>query len=98
MINADMRLYNYFTLGAKDEYGQKRIPKMSDQPDGTILMAINISTQAIQDNINFQNCQYIGLTRANVDDTYIIRYYDEMLKVLYVNPRGRLNQVYLARM
>lgn len=98
MINADMRLYNYFTLGPKNAYGQVAIPDKDATPAGKILMTINISSQSVQDNINFQGCNYIGLTRANVDDTYIIEYGNERLKVLYVNPKGRLKQVYLARM
>lgn len=94
MINADMRLYNYFTLGAQDEYGQQ---VLSDEPVGQVKMAINISSQAIQDNINYAGATYVGLTRAKVDDTYVIEYGEERLKVLYVNPKGRLNQVFMAK-
>ena len=93
-----MRLYNYFTLGAKNGYGQVAIPDKDAEPAGQIKMAINISSQSIQDNINYKGCQYIGLTQANVDDTYIIEYENERLKVLYVNPKGRMKQVFLARM
>lgn len=98
MINANMRLYNYFTLGEKNAYGQASVPDKDADPVGQIKMAINISSQSIQDNINYSGCNYIGLTRANVDDTYIIEYENERLKVLYVNPKGRMNQVFLARM
>ena len=94
MINADMRLYNYFTLGTQDEYGQL---VQSDEPVGQIKMAINISSQEIQNNINYTGASYIGLTHAKVDDTYIIEYGEERLKVLYVNNMGRLNQVFMAR-
>ena len=92
MINADMRLYDYFTLGNKDEYGQ---PTLSGTPVGQIKMSINITSQNVQDNINYVNAQYIGLTNANVDDTYIIQYGDRRLKVLYVNPKGRMKQVFM---
>lgn len=94
MINCDMRIYNYFTIGDKDEYGQRTI---STTPTGTIKIAINLTSQSIQDNINYKDCRYVGLTHANVDDTYIIEYGNERLKVLYVNPKGRYNQVFLAR-
>lgn len=93
MINADMRIYNYFTIGELNEYGQ---PTISTSPIGIIKMAINLSSQSIQDNINYKDCRYVGLTHANVDDTYIIEYGEERLKVLYVNPKGRYNQVFLA--
>ena len=62
-------------------------------------MAINISSQSIQDNILFKDCTYIGLTSdANVNDSYVIKYGKEQLKVLYVNPKGRLKQVFLKEM
>lgn len=95
MINADMRLYNYFTFGEKDEYGQAQLSK---NPVGQVKMAINITSQSVQDNINYKDSQYVGLTHAKVDDTYVIEYGDERLKVLYVNPAGRFNQVFMSRM
>lgn len=95
MINADMRIYDYFTLEANNAYGQAT---QSKEPKGTIKMAINISSQSVQDNINYKDCQYIGLTQANVDDTYVIQYGTEKLKVLYVNPKGRYKQVFLRKM
>lgn len=96
MINADMRLYNYFTIGNKDSYGQPQIPSENAEPIGQIKMAINSSSISVQDNIKYKNATYIGLTRAEVDDTYIVEYGTERLKVLYVNPVGRLKQVFLA--
>lgn len=95
MINTDMRLYNYFLLGALDEYGQRTLPDKNAKPVGTIKMAINISSQAVQDNINYKDASYTGLTHTYVDDTYIIEYENKRLKVLYVNPKGRLKQVFL---
>ena len=94
MINADMRIYNYFTYGEPDEYGQ---PILSKEPVGTIKMAINTTSQSIQDNIKYKGATYMGLTHdAKVDDTYVIEYGNEQLKVLYVNPHGRLRQVFMA--
>ena len=53
----------------------------------------------ITDNILYKNCAYIGLTTdAEVNDTYVIKYGSERLKVLYVNPMGRFKQVFLQRM
>lgn len=95
MINANMRLYNYFTLGEDDGYGQ---PALSTDPVGQIKMAINLTSQSIQDNINYKEAQYIGLTHAKVDDTYVIEYGNVRLKVLYVNELGRYNQVFLQEM
>lgn len=95
MINADMRQYNYYTYGTYNDYGQ---PILSDKPKGTIKMAINVITQGVEDNTLFENSTYIGLTQDEVNNTYVIQYEEERLKVLYVNRKGRYKQVYLARM
>lgn len=94
MISTDMRFYDYYTLGELDEYGQR---KQSEEVVGSVKMAINITSQSIQDNINYKEAAYLGLTFAPVNDTYVIQYGEEKLKVLYVNPRGRINQVFLAK-
>lgn len=100
MINADMRAYNYFTYGEPDEYGQRTLIKdEAGNPlaQGTIKIAINTTSQAIQDNIRYKGATYMGLTMdAKVNDTYVIDYEEGQLKVLYVNPRGRFKQVFLA--
>lgn len=92
MINNDMRLYNYFTFGDEDGYGQ---PTLSTDIQGQVKMAINTTSQSIQDNIRYKDCSYIGLTHAKVDDTYVIEFGEERLKVLYVNPKGRYTQVFM---
>ena len=92
MINAQMKTYNYFTFGALDEYGQ---PGLSTEPVGKVKMAINISSQSVVDNVKYKDATYTGLTLAEVDDSYVIEYGKERLKVLYVNPMGRYKQVFL---
>ena len=95
MINNDMRTCDYYTYGSADKYGQ---PQLSETPQGSIKIAINITSQAIQDNILYEDCSYIGLTLDSaVNDTFVIRYGNEKLKVLYVNPKGRYKQVFLKR-
>lgn len=95
MINAKMRSYNYYTYGAPDAYGQ---PQLSAEIQGSIKIAINTTSQSIQDNILYQDCSYIGLTHdPAVNDTFVIQYGDEKLKVLYVNPEGRYKQVFLKK-
>lgn len=96
MINTDFRLYDYFTFGDDNGYG---MPQLSTEPKGKIKIAINISSQGTQDNILYKDCTYVGLTQdANVDDTYVIEYGNERLKVLYINPKGRYKQVFLKEM
>ena len=94
MINTSMREYGYYLLTKQDNYGQQKLN--SDVPVGTLKMSINITSQSIQENINYSGSQYIGLTYEKVDDTYVIQYGEKRLKVLYVNPLGRMKQVFLA--
>lgn len=92
MINADFRTYNYFLYEDLNGYGQ---PTLSQEVKGTIKMAINITSQSVQSNIKYKDAAYMGLTHALLDDTFVIQYGEEKLKVLYVNPKGRLNQVFM---
>lgn len=95
MIMVDMREYPYFTYGEKNAYGQ---PVLSKEPEGTVKMAIYLNTQSVQEsNIKYKDCDYVGLTHdANVNDTYVIGYENERLKVSYVNP-GRFKQVLMVK-
>lgn len=95
MINADMREYEFYTYGESNTYGQ---PQLSKTPQGTIKIAIYISSQSIQDNINYSSCNYIGLTNDAVNDKYVISFENRLLKVLYVNHKGRYTQVFLGDM
>ena len=91
-----MRFYNYFTFGAKDSYGQ---PQLSEEVQGSISMAINVVSQALSDNVNYKQATYIGLTLdTKVNETYVIEYEGKKLKVLYVNPKGRLKQAFMAEL
>jgi hypothetical protein len=96
MLNAMTRSYDYYTIGEENEYGQVVMPGADATPAGQVRMAIYITSQSIQDNINYKDASYMGLTFALLDDTYVIQYGDKRLKVLYVNPQGRLNQVFMA--
>ena len=101
MINTDMRTYNYFLYGAPNGYGEQTLikdEKGAPAVQGSIKMAINTTSQAIQDNINYQDCSYIGLTlNKTVNESFVIKYGEEKLKVLYVNPKGKFIQVYLKK-
>lgn len=97
MITTNMRNYNYFTIGTTtDAYGQETT---TTEHTGTVKMSIYITSQSVQDNIKYKDCSYIGLTHdKNIDDTYVIEYGTEKLKVHYVNPQGRYKQVYMGEM
>jgi len=93
MIATDMRLYDYYTYSGSNAYKQ---PQLSPEPQGAIRISINTTSQAIQDNIKYKDCAYIGLTHNKlINDKWVIDYNGEKLKVLYVNPKGRYIQVFL---
>lgn len=90
-----MRFYDYYTYGENNAYGQ---PQLSEEVQGTIKMAINTTSQFVQDNIQYKNATYLGLTLAPINDKYVIQYGDIKLKVLYVNSAGRMTQVFMGEM
>lgn len=100
MINSDMRDYNYYLLGAENSYGQAALIKdENEEPiiQGQIKMNINSITQSILDTIRYSDVTYLGLTHdSNINDTYIIQYGAEKLKVKYINTKGRYTQVFMG--
>lgn len=96
MISTNMRSYDYFTFGAPNAYGQ---PQLSKEPVGKVKLSIFTTSQSVQANINYSNANYIGLTHdKSINDTYVIQYGEERLKVLYTSKQGRFIQVFLAKM
>lgn len=95
MINSRMRFYNYSQLIAEnDDYGQPKIIEVEDK----VKMSINFASETLQENSLYSGAQYVGLTlNKDIDETCIIKYGDEELKVLYINPSGKYRQVFMAR-
>jgi hypothetical protein len=97
MIAANMRSYSYSCLDVEDidDYGQPT----EASAEGTIKMAIYLTNQNIDTaNSLYSDAQYVGLTlNSAIDDTYIINYGDEKLKVLYTTPSGKYFQVFMSR-
>lgn len=96
MISNAMSDYTYSTLGFKDEYGQEI---ETPEAQGTIKLAIYSLTNTIGANIKYKDATYLALTHNKaINDSYVINYGDEKLKVLYTIPSGRYTQVFLAEM
>lgn len=96
MINADMKEYGFYLYGEENEYGQATL---SEEINGTVKMSVYTSNKSVQDNINYQNANYIGFTYGEVKDNYVIQYGDLKLKVLYVIQAPRLmKQVFMEKM
>lgn len=95
MIRRDMRPYKYTLVGESDAYGQ---PTLLDGVQGTINMAIYVSTQAVGSSIIYAEADYIGLTNdASISDRMLIDYEGQKLKVLHVQPKGRHIQAALKK-
>lgn len=96
MISTDMKDYQYYLYADDNGYGQ---PALSDDPAGSVKIAIYTTSQAIQDNIQYQGATYLGLTNdTKINDKCVIGYGSYKLKVLYVAPQGRYIQVFLGDM
>lgn len=94
MINAQTRKYNYYTYGDKDSYAQAVLSK---EPVGEVKLSISLISQTTTQNINYKDSSYIGLTlNRSIDDTWVIDYNGEKLKVNYVNKEGRFTLVYMT--
>lgn len=95
MINNTMKWYDYYRYNNNlNAYGQQTL---SETCSGKVRMAISITSQSVQENINYKDATYLGLTYTNfLNDSYAIQYGDKKLKVLYVNTQGRLTQVFMA--
>lgn len=94
MINSQMKEYKYFTFSEADDYGQYTL---SETPKGTIKITINLISQNLLDNPLYSGASYIGLTKEEINDSYVIDFDDQMLKVKYINPFGRFKQVFMER-
>jgi hypothetical protein len=95
MIVANMRSYDYYTFGELNAYGQ---PQLSKEPVGKVKLSIYTTSENVQANVNYTNANYIALTHdKNINDTYLIQYGEERLKVLYTAKLGRFIQVFLAK-
>ena len=100
MINSKMRAYDYFLLGQDNGYGQLVvIQDENNNPikQGEVNLSISTISQSVADDIRYSDSSYIGLTLdRNINDKYLIKYNNCLLKVLYVNTEGRYTQVYLS--
>lgn len=95
MINRDMRLYNYYVYDELNDYGQLVLSK---DVKGFVKLAIYSVSQNIVDNIRYKDVSYTGITRDEIDDSFVIQYGKEKLKVLYVNPQGKYKQVFFKNL
>ena len=81
---------------------KKAIPHLRTKNRVTTLIYLYFTIQTLSskntvDNVKYQEAQYVGLTMdQKVNESYVIQFGKEKLKVLYVNPFGRFNQVFMV--
>ena len=98
MIINKMREYDYWLVAVNDEYGQEVMPTEEAEAAGKVKLSIYPTSTGTQDNILYSNCAYVALTYdAEIDDTYIIQYGKERLKVMYIQPQGRMKQAFMRK-
>lgn len=97
MINANMQVYDYYLYGEKDAYGQ---PALSTEVKGQIKISIFNTGQSVNGDIKYTGEDFVGLTYdKNVNNTYVIQYGEEKLKVLYTIAAPNVKtQVFMTRM
>lgn len=99
MINSHMKEYNYYLFDENNAYGQKTLLKDENgEPviQGTVKLSIHNTSNTIQDNLLYAGATYIGLTfNKAISDNYVVQYGNEKLKVLYVIPSNRYQQVFM---
>ena len=94
MIQSNMKLYNYYTLGELDDYGTNQV---SEQVSGQVKLSVFLQTKQLSDNSIYKEAQFTALTNdKDINEKYLIEYNNMLLKVLYINDLGRYRQIYLG--
>lgn len=94
MINREMRTALLRTYGGIDEYGQP----LSFLLDETIIeTTFGIYNHQSTNDIRFQNITHYALTKAPANDKQKLVIDGVEYKIMFVNPTGRLNQLFLCQ-
>lgn len=92
VINRDMREATLLTMGGKDAYGQNLSNIIAQS---TIHLTFGLYNHREVDDIRYQAITHTGLTKDVVNDNQIIVLDGKQYKVQFVNPYGRLSQLFL---
>lgn len=95
MINREFRKCALRHYAGEDEYGQQLAFVESERP---IEATFNIYTHGETADIRFQDITHISLTKdKEICDADTLTFDGVEYKVQFVNPYGRLTQVFLIR-
>jgi hypothetical protein len=93
MINRELVNATVVTYGGIDSYGQMLAEPVESK---TIEMTFGVFNHTPTTDVRYQNVEYYGLTKdKDINDTMGIIIDGKEYKVIYVNPCGRLTQVFL---
>ncbi len=92
VINRDMRQAQMFSLGEIDEYGQETI---DTETPSTVHLTFGLFTHHETEDVRYQDVEYCGLTKDDITDNDILLLDDKRYKVKFVNPYGRMKEVFL---
>ena len=81
-----------FAFGEVDEYGQETLDL---ENSSTIHLTFGLFNHHDTEDVRYQDVEYTGLTFDNLTDNNVIQIGDNKYKVKFVNPYGRINQVFL---
>ena len=87
-----MREATLLTMGGKDAYGQELSEVIAQS---TTHLTFGLYNHREVDDIRYQAITHTGLTYDNLNDKQIVVLDGKQYKVQFVNPYGRLNQVFL---
>lgn len=92
MISRELIKATLITYDGIDEYGQEGINPINQTP---IEITFGIYKHQPTEDIRFQNVEYVGLTKASVNDSQAIKIGDKEYKIQFVNPFGRYKEVFM---
>lgn len=93
MINREMRQATVVTYGGVDEYGQMNTTATASRDT---YLTFGLYQHTNSNDVRYQNVTHYGLTKdSEITDNDIIVIDGVEYKVLFVNPFGRMREVFL---
>lgn len=87
-----MRQAEMLSFGEVDEYGQEVI---DTENAITVNLTFGLFNHQETEDVRYQDVEYCGLTYDNITDNNILLLDDKKYKVKFVNPYGRMKEVFL---
>ena len=92
VINRNLIKADMFRLGEVDEYGQEEIDTENAE---TVHLTFGLYNHHETEDVRYQDVEYCGLTYDNITDQNILLLDEKQYKVKFVNPYGRMKEVFL---